>query len=62
VPLMQLVYSNEEQVPPFKVIVSMNDYERLFVIVLIMLFICFAVLRRFIAKINIGQAIKLGED
>ena len=62
VPMLQVVYSSEEQVPPFKVIAYLSDYTRLFVIFTLMLIICFVVLSRFVKKINIGQALKLGED
>ncbi|MCX8129270.1 MAG: ABC transporter permease [Clostridia bacterium] len=62
VPLLQLVYGSEEQVPPFRIISYMSDYVRMYIIVGIMLVTCFIILWRIIAKINIGQALKLGED
>ncbi|QNU67383.1 ABC transporter permease [Ruminiclostridium herbifermentans] len=62
VPLFQMVYSSEQQVPPFKVISDANDYLRLYAIVAIMLVLCFLIIGRLIYKINISQALKLGED
>lgn len=62
IPMFQLIYSTEDQVPPFSVISQSSDYIKLYVIVAFMLITAFTVLWRIIAKINIGQAIKLGED
>jgi len=62
VPMLQLVYGTEEQVPPFEVITHAGDYIRLYVVIAIMLLICFVVLWRLLLKINIGQALKMGED
>ncbi len=62
VPLFQMVYGSDQQVPPFKVISDVNDYFRLYAIVTIMLVSCFFIIGRLIYKINISQALKLGED
>ncbi len=62
VPLFQMVYSSEQQVPPFKVISDANDYFRLYAIVAMMLVLCFLIIGRLIYRINISQALKLGED
>jgi putative ABC transport system permease protein len=62
VPLLQLVYGAEEQVPPFKVISYTGDYIRLYILVALMLVACFTILWNFISRINVGQALKLGED
>ncbi len=62
VPMLQLVYGSEEQVPPFEVITQAGDYIRLYASIALMLLICFAVLWRLLLKINIGQALKMGED
>jgi len=62
VPMLQLVYSSEEQLPPFKVIFNQSDYIRLYVFVGIMISIGFVVLGAIISRIKINQAIKLGED
>ncbi|MGN0633973.1 MAG: FtsX-like permease family protein [Oscillospiraceae bacterium] len=62
VPLFQYLYSVSEQVPAFVVIPQRSDYIKVYVIILIMLLISFAVLGRLIRKINISKALKLGED
>lgn len=62
VPLLQMVYSSAEQVPPFRVIASGEDYIKIYAIVGFMLLVGFAVLSRIISKIKIDQALKLGED
>lgn len=62
VPLLQMVYSAEEQVPPFRIISSSGDYLRLYIIFGLMLVVAMLVLWRIINKVNISQALKLGED
>lgn len=62
VPLYQMIYSSDQQVPPFKVISDIGDYLRLYTIVALMLILCFIIIGKLIFKINISQALKLGED
>ena len=62
VPLLQMVYSAAQQVPPFKVAASREDYIRIYSVVLTMLGIGLSVLGVIISRIKIHQAIKLGED
>jgi putative ABC transport system permease protein len=62
IPMYQLVNGAEEQVPPFKVVAYASDYIRLYIIVALMILVCFTILWRIISRINIGQALKLGED
>ncbi len=62
VPLLQITGSAEKYVPPFKVTEYMGDYMRLFGALLLMLTAGLLVLRYIIARININQALKLGED
>lgn len=62
IPLLQIVYSSSEQVIPFKVVAVRGDYYKLYSIIIMMLFIGVIVLGRLISKININQALKLGED
>lgn len=62
VPLLQLVYSAADQVPPFKVMASGKDYAKIYGVVAFMLVIGVGVLSIIISKIKIHQAIKLGED
>jgi len=62
VPLLQMVYSATQQVPPFKVVAAREDYIKIYSVVLFMLTIGLSVLGIIISKIKIYQAIKLGED
>lgn len=62
VPLFQMVYGAEGQVPPFKVVSDINDYFRLYVIVAFMLVLCFFIIGRLLSRLNVSQALKLGED
>ena len=62
VPLFQLVYSSTEQPIPFRVISETTDSGKVFIVLAILLLLCFAVLTRLILSIRIDQAVKLGED
>ena len=62
VPLLQVVYSAAEQVPPFKVVAYAGDYFRIFAILGVMLVAGSVVLGYIISKIKMDQALKLGED
>lgn len=62
VPLLQMVYSVAEQVPPFKVTASRQDYIRIYAVVFMMLVTGMSVLGVIISRIKIHQAIKLGEE
>ena len=62
VPLLQMVYSAAQQVPPFKVAAAREDYIRIYAVVFMMLTIGLSVLGFIISRIKIHQAIKLGED
>ncbi|MDP4090991.1 MAG: ABC transporter permease, partial [Bacillota bacterium] len=62
VPLLQITGSAEKYVPPFKVTEYIGDYFRLYGALLLMLAAGLLVLRYIIARININQALKLGED
>jgi putative ABC transport system permease protein len=62
VPLLQMAYSAEQQILPFKVVAYGQDYLRLYAVVISMLLVGFAVLGTIISKIKISQALKLGED
>jgi putative ABC transport system permease protein len=62
IPLLQIVYSSSEQVPPFRITAARGDYFKLYIIIFIMLALCTLTLGRLISKIKIAQAIKLGED
>jgi len=62
VPLIQLVYASAEQVPPFRIIVEPQDFLQIYVIGLLMIVIGIALFRFIIAKLNVHQALKLGEE
>ncbi len=62
VPLLGLVYSAADQVPPFVVISSRADYIRLYAAVGGMLLTGLSLLGVLVSRINVTQAIKLGED
>ncbi|MDW7659576.1 MAG: ABC transporter permease, partial [Bacillota bacterium] len=62
VPLFQLVYSSADQPIPFRIISEASDSRKVFVILGLLLLLCFAVLARLILRIKIDQAVKLGED
>ena len=62
IPLLQMVYSSSEQVPPFKIIAEAQDYIKIYAVIGLMLLIGFITLWRLISKIKIVQAVKLGED
>ncbi len=62
VPLFQVLYNVTDQVPPFVVVSERGDYIKLYIIVLVMLLVGFAVIANLIKKININKALKLGED
>ncbi|HHY24091.1 MAG TPA: ABC transporter permease, partial [Clostridiaceae bacterium] len=61
-PLIQIAYSVEELALPFKVFAYGDDYIKLYSIVGTMLLSGIAILGVLVSKININQAIKLGED
>ena len=62
VPMMQLVYSASEQIPPFRVLMERSDYLKIYGIIGAILVVGFLILGRIIASIKIDQALKLGED
>ena len=62
VPLLQMVYSAEEQIPPFVVVADAGDYIKVLIVTLFMLLACLGILGAIISRIKIHQAIKLGEE
>jgi len=62
VPMMQLVYNAAQQVPPFIVVASRDDYIKIYAMIGAMLSIGFVTIARIISRIKIAQALKLGED
>lgn len=62
VPLIQIAYSASDQVLPMELVLNGSDLLELFVMIGIMLLVCFALLARQVLKSGIAQALKLGED
>lgn len=62
VPMLQIIYSSSEQVPPFRVVAYGKDYIKLYASIGIMLTMGLTVLGRFLSSMKVSQAIKLGED
>ena len=62
VPLFQLAYSGAEQVPPFKMLALATDYLKVYGVVGFMILLGTSILARIISRIDMAQAIKLGEE
>ncbi len=62
VPLVQIFYASTDQAVPLEVVNKTLDMVRLFSIIGIVIVVCMVVLGKLISKINISQALKLGED
>ena len=62
VPLIQLVYASSEQVPPFRIIINERDFLQIYVIGVVMIVAGIGLFRVIISKLNVHQALKLGEE
>lgn len=62
VPLVQIFYASTDQAIPLEVVNRPLDMVRLFSIIGIVIVVCMVVLGKLISRINISQALKLGED
>lgn len=62
IPMLQISYSAEEMSIPFKVFAYGADFMKIYSIIGIMLITGISVLTVIVSRININQAIKLGED
>lgn len=62
IPLIQLAYSASDQSIPLAILIQSSDMVRLFVIVGAVLLLCMIILGILIRRINISQALKLGEE
>ena len=62
VPLLQVIYSAVQQILPFLVMSSGADYLRVYGFAAFILLAGFVMLGWIVSKINVGQALKLGED
>lgn len=62
VKLIAIVYLPESHNIPIALAADISDVIKLTVVVVIMFIICFAIIRTILKKMNITQALKLGED
>ena len=62
VPMVQLAYTTEDTVIPLEVVQASADTLRLYLVVGIVVAVCMAAISILIHKIQIAQALKLGED
>ena len=62
VPLIQLVYASSEQVPPFRIVIQPQDLLQIYIMGLAMIVIGIALFRVIISRLNVHQALKLGEE
>ena len=62
VPLVQIFYASTDQAIPLEVVNETLDMVRLFSIIGLVIVVCMVVLGKLISRINISQALKLGED
>ena len=61
-PLFKILNHSEGSSIPFKIVTLASDYTKIYVILGIILLICFIILSRLMLKIRIDQAVKLGEE
>jgi putative ABC transport system permease protein len=62
VPLLQIAYSARQQVPPFRVTSEIVDYFRIYGVVALMFTAGIVILGVIISRIQMHQALKLGEE
>ncbi len=62
VPMIQQAYAASEQVLPLELITKAGDMIQLFAVIIGVLALCLIVLGRIVSKMNISNALKLGED
>ena len=62
IPLFEPVFNTVNQVPPFRVIFKQSDVLQIYWLVSIMLILGLIILSMLISKINMNQALKLGEE
>lgn len=62
VPVMEITYLPGAQIIPMKMVLNFMDMAKLGGVVLGMVLVCILVLMRLVSRLNISQALKLGED
>jgi putative ABC transport system permease protein len=62
VPLIQVIYASSEQVPPFRIVIQSKDFLQIYIIAAAMILLGIGLFRLIISKLNVHQALKLGEE
>ena len=62
VPLIQLVYASSAQVPPFRIVNIPEDMVQIYIIGGLMIVIGIVLFRIMVSRLNVHQALKLGEE
>lgn len=62
VPMIQMVYNSGKQLLPSEIQSAAADTLKMYLVVAVVMFICFGILGWLIKKIKIAEALKLGED
>jgi len=62
IPMLEMVYSAYQQVPPFRVTADIGDYVKVLGIAGVMLFVGLVFLYWLVRSINVHQVLKMGED
>ena len=62
IPLIQLVYASAEQVPPFRIVNLPKDFLQIYIIGFLMIIVGIMLFRVIISRLNVHQALKIGED
>lgn len=62
VPMIQNAYAAADQVLPLELITRISDIAQLFAVILVVVCICLMILGRIVSRMNISNALKLGED
>ena len=60
--MVQIAYAASNQVLPMKLITDPADMLRLYAVILMVVFVCLAVLIGLLFKLNITNTLKLGEE
>lgn len=62
VPLVQSAYAADNQVLPLRLITSQDDMIKLFAVIFAVMLVCLVIIARIVSRMNISNALKLGED
>lgn len=62
IPMIQKAYAAADQMLPLELCMQLKNLTELFVVIIIMLCVCLFILGRIVSKMNISNALKLGED